>query len=322
MGWIGHLSVMSEDNISTAHVPVLLEEVLQGLRPQRGGRYLDCTVGGGGHAEALLRASAPDGLVLGSDADPEAIARARARLPDDRLILRQAWLDETPDLARALGFAPLDGILIDLGVSSDQLAAPERGFSFMREGPLDMRFDRSQGVPAWLLIERMDIQSMTEILRAYGDVPNARQVAEAIWRARPITTTSRLREVVSSVARSRSARIHPATQVFQALRIAVNDELRRLRQALPALIDLLRPGARIAVIAFHSAEDRIVKEVFRRAARAEVVSPGFGMCEAQPARLRVLTKTPIRPSASEIAHNPRARSARLRIAERQEATKA
>jgi len=296
MGWIGHLSVMSEDNISTAHVPVLLEEVLQGLRPQRGGRYLDCTVGGGGHAEALLRASAPDGLVLGSDADPEAIARARARLPDDRLILRQAWLDETPDLARALGFAPLDGILIDLGVSSDQLAAPERGFSFMREGPLDMRFDRSQGVPAWLLIERMDIQSMTEILRAYGDVPNARQVAEAIWRARPITTTSRLREVVSSVARSRSARIHPATQVFQALRIAV--------------------------IAFHSAEDRIVKEVFRRAARAEVASPGFGMCEAQPARLRVLTKTPIRPSASEIAHNPRARSARLRIAERQEATKA
>ncbi len=317
MGRAGHLNPMNEITIGSAHVPVLLEEVLQALRPQAGGRYLDCTVGGGGHAAALLRASAPGGVVLGCDADPEAIAGVRARLPDDRLILRHAWLDEVGELARALGMIAFDGILIDLGLSSDQLAAPERGFSFMHEGPLDMRFDRSQGLPAWQLIEQMDVQRLSEVLRTYGDVPNARQVAEAIWRARPITTTSQLRDVVTSVVRTRSRRIHPATQVFQALRIAVNDELTRLRIALPALIDLLKPGGRIAVIAFHSAEDRIVKETFRRASRAQA---GFGQAEHEPARLRLLTKTPIRPSEAEIAHNPRARSARLRVAERLEVT--
>jgi len=297
----------------------LLREVLEGLRPQPGGRYLDCTVGGGGHAEAMLLASAPDGLVLGCDADPEAIARLHARLVNNsRLTLRHAWLDEAPGLARSLDFDDLDGILIDLGLSSDQLAVSERGFSFMHEGPLDMRFDRSQGLPAWQIIEQMDVQGLTEALRAYGDVPNARQVAEAIWRARPIKTTGRLRDVVTAVARPRSKRIHPATQVFQALRIITNDELKRLEAALPALIDLLRPGGRIAVIAFHSAEDRIVKEGFRRAARAEATPPGFGFSDRRPARLRVLTKTPIRPSEAEVARNPRARSARLRIAERLE----
>jgi len=317
MGRAGHLNAMNESTIGSAHVPVLLEEVLQALRPQAGGRYLDCTVGGGGHAAALLRASAPDGVVLGCDADPEAIAGVRARLPDDRLILRQAWLDEVAELARALGMTAFDGILIDLGLSSDQLAAPERGFSFMHEGPLDMRFDRSQGLPAWQIIEQMDVQRLSEVLRNYGDVPNARQVAEAIWRARPITTTCQLRDVVTSVVRARSKRIHPATQVFQALRIAVNDELAQLQNALPALIDLLKPGGRIAVIAFHSAEDRIVKEAFRRASRAQA---GFGQAEHEPARLRLLTKTPIRPSEAEIARNPRARSARLRVAERLEVT--
>jgi 16S rRNA (cytosine1402-N4)-methyltransferase len=301
------------------HVPVLFDEVMQALQPRSGGRYLDCTLGGGGHTEGLLKAIAPDGRVLATDADPDAIARASERLRgslSERLTLRQAWLDETPALARSLSFAPLDGVLVDLGLSSDQLDAAERGFSFMREGPLDMRFDRSRGVPAWKLIEQMDVQRLTEVLRAYGEVPNARRVAEAIWQARPIMTTGRLRDVVSGVVRTRSERIHPATQVFQALRIAVNDELRRLEAALPELIEILKPGGRIAVITFHSLEDRIVKDVFRRESRSEVAQPGFGADESRLARLRLVNKVPIRPSEAEVARNPRARSAKLRVGER------
>lgn len=303
------------------HVPVLFDEVIQALRPRSGGHYLDCTLGGGGHTEGILNASAPDGRVLATDADAEAIARVSERLGSayaDRLTLRQAWLDEAPALAQALGFAPLDGVFVDLGLSSDQLEAPERGFSFMRDGPLDMRFDRTRGEPASALIEHMDVQSLTEMLREYGEVSNARRVAEAIWQARPITTTGQLRDVVAGVARTRSDRIHPATQVFQALRIAVNDELRRLKAALPELIALLRPGGRIAVITFHSLEDRIVKETFRRESRGEVAQPGFGMGEDRPARLRLVNKEPIRPSEDEVSRNPRARSAKLRVAERVE----
>ncbi len=301
------------------HVPVLFDEVIRALQPRKGGRYLDCTLGGGGHTEGILDASAPDGRVLATDADAEAIARARERLSGayaDRLTLQQAWLDEAPALARALGFAPLDGVLVDLGLSSDQLDAAERGFSFMRDGPLDMRFDRARGEPAWALIENMDVQSLTEVLREYGEVRNARRVAEAIWQARPVVTTGQLRDIVVGVARTRSDRIHPATQVFQALRIAVNDELRRLEQALPELIALLRPGGRIAVITFHSLEDRIVKEVFRREWRGEVAQPGFGGGADRPARIRPVNKRPIRPSEAEVARNPRARSAKLRVAER------
>lgn len=301
------------------HVPVLFDEVIRALQPRKGGRYLDCTLGGGGHTEGVLDASAPDGRVLAMDADAEAIARARERLSGayaDRLTLRQAWLDEAPAVARAFGFAPLDGVLVDLGLSSDQLDAAERGFSFMRDGPLDMRFDRTRGEPAWALIEHMDVQSLTEVLREYGEVRNARRVAEAIWQARPVMTTGQLRDIVAGVARTRSDRIHPATQVFQALRIAVNDELRRLKQALPELIGLLRPGGRIAVLTFHSLEDRIVKEVFRRECRAEVAQPGFGEGADRPARIRLVNKNPIRPSEAEVARNPRARSAKLRVAER------
>ena len=301
------------------HVPVLFDEVIRALQPRNGGRYLDCTLGGGGHTEGILNASAPDGRVLATDADAEAIARVRERLSStyaDRVTLRQAWLDEAPALAQALGFAPLDGVLVDLGLSSDQLDAAERGFSFMRDGPLDMRFDRTQGEPAWALIEHMDVQSLTEMLREYGEVRNARRVAEAIWQARPIVTTGQLRDIVAGVVRTRSDRIHPATQVFQALRIAVNDELRRLKKALPELIALLRPGGRIAVITFHSLEDRIVKETFRREWRGEVVQPGFGRGEDRPVRIRLVNKEPIRPSEAEVAHNPRARSAKLRVAER------
>lgn len=307
------------DGQGTAHVPVLLTEVMQVLQPKRGGCYLDCTLGGGGHTAGILRASAPDGRVLATDADAAAVAQAERWLWPQyrgRLVVRQAWLDEVPALAAALGFVPCDGVLMDLGLSSDQLDDAERGFSFMREGPLDMRFDRSRGLPAAALINQLDVQGLTEVLRDYGEVQNARRVAEAIWQARPITTTLQLREIVARVARPRSSKIHPATQVFQALRIAVNDELRRLQRALPELIALLKPGGRMIVITFHSLEDRIVKAAFRRESRSEVPQPGFGAQAARPARVRLVNKEPIRPSAAEVANNPRARSAKLRAVER------
>jgi 16S rRNA (cytosine1402-N4)-methyltransferase len=300
------------------HVSVLREEVMEALRPVSGGRYLDCTLGGGGHAEAILKACAPDGRVLATDADAEAVARVTARQLGERLTLRQCWLDEAPMLAMELGFAPVDGVLMDLGLSSFQLDEAGRGFSFMREGPLDMRFDRARGMSAAALIDRVDVSELTAILREYGDVQNARRVAEAIWQARPIATTAQLRDVVAGVVKQRSAgqRIHPATQVFQALRIAVNDEARRLQAALPALIGLLKSGGRIAAITFHSLEDRIVKDVFRRESRDVVAQPGFGAQEERAARVRLVNKDPIGPSAAEVAANPRARSAKLRVAER------
>ena len=300
------------------HVPVLFDEVMAALQPRSGGRYLDCTLGGGGHTEGILNASAPNGRVLATDADAEAIARVALRQAQGaRLVVRQCWLDETPALARELGFAPLDGVLMDLGLSSDQLDEARRGFAFMREGPLDMRFDQSRGVPASEWIERHDVAELMEVLREYGDVPNARRVAEAIWQARPIATTTQLREVVGTLARARSSKIHPATLVFQALRITVNDELRRLQSALPELIGVLKPGGRIAVITFHSLEDRMVKDVFRRESKTVVAQPGFGdQQEERTARVRLVNKNPIVPGAAEVAANPRSRSAKLRVAER------
>jgi len=314
------------------HVPVLFDEVMEALQPRSGGRYLDCTLGGGGHTEGILNASAPDGQVLATDADAEAILRVGAKhfgtnaLNDgqtemlrphkDRLTLRQCWLDETPALVQQLGFGPLDGVLIDLGLSSFQLEEGRRGFAFMREGPLDMRFDQSKGVSAAKWIDQHDAGELTNVLREYGEVVNARRVAEAMWQARPIETTQRLKEVVAMVAKTRNVRIHPATQVFQALRIAVNDELQRLQRALPDLIGLLRPGGRIAVITFHSLEDRIVKDVFRRESRTVVAQPGFGEQEERVARVRLVNKDPIGPSETEVAANLRSRSAKLRVAEK------
>lgn len=299
------------------HIPVLFDEVMAALQPQSGGRWLDCTLGGGGHTEGLLHRSAPDGKVLATDADPAAIERMQGRWPANRLTMRQAWLDEAAGVASALGFTPLDGVLMDLGLSSFQLDEAARGFSFMREGPLDMRFDPTKGESASQLIDRLDVEELTALLRQYGDVQNARRVAEAIWSARPISTTAQLRDVVGRVAKTRSSRIHPATQVFQALRIAVNDEMGRLERALPALIGLLKPGKRMAVITFHSLEDRIVKDAFRRESRNVVAQPGFGdQQEERQARVRLVNKDPIAPTESEVAANPRSRSAKLRVVER------
>jgi 16S rRNA (cytosine1402-N4)-methyltransferase len=300
------------------HTPVMFDEVLRALRPKPGGRYLDGTIGGGGHSEGILDRSSPDGRLLGTDADAQAIALAKERLNrfNGRVRLQQAWLDEAPGLARQIGITPLDGALVDLGLSSNQLDDAQRGFSFMRDGALDMRFDTTRGLSAAELINRSDVAQMTQILSEYGEVEHPRRVAEAIWNARPIMTTARLRDAVAGVARSRG-HIHPATQVFQALRIAVNDELRRLNEAVPNLLDCLAPGGRLAVITFHSLEDRIVKMAFRQAAMQEEPQPGFGPHQPAPElRVRLVTKKPILPSEAEVATNVRARSAKLRVVER------
>lgn len=296
----------------------MIDEVLTVLRPRPGGSYLDGTVGGGGHSEGLLDHSSPDGRLLCTDADPDALERASKRLIrfNGRVIVRQAWLDEVPAVAHTLGYTPLDGALVDLGLSSDQLDNASRGFSFMHDGPLDMRFDPTRGYTAAQLINQSDVAYLTHILREYGEVLRAGKVAEAIWSARPISTTFQLRDAVAGIARSRG-RIHPATQVFQALRIAANDELRRLSDALPQLVDCLAPGGRLAVITFHSLEDRIVKQAFRRFATRSDMQPEAEIYTAlSNVTVRLITHKPIMPSEAEVAANARARSAKLRVVEK------
>lgn len=302
------------------HKPVLLSEVMQALQPKDGGRYLDVTLGGGGHAAAVLQASAPSGRLMGTDADGEAIRRCEQRLAvfAPRVQMAQAWMDDAVIEARQNGFLALDGILADLGLSSFQLDEAGRGFAFKTDGPLDMRFDNQRGVSVAEWIDHADLEMMTHVLREYGEVDNARRVADAILSARPLRSTGDLKRAVERVARQRPGkRIHPATLVFQALRIAANDELNRLSRALPQFVDALAVGGRLAVITFHSLEDRIVKDFFRDEATETLPVPGFGLNQPEKqARLKLITKKPVEPGEAEIADNPRARSAKLRVAEK------
>jgi len=286
------------------------------LQVQRGGTYIDGTVGGGGHAQAILIGSTPGGRLLGLDRDPAALDAAGRRLASfgKRAVLRHGSFACLAELAE--GFAPADGVLLDLGLSSLQLADAARGFAFRREGPLDMRFDPTAGGPtAADLVNDLAVKELTRLLYRYGEEPQAHRVAEAIVAARPLHTTLELAEVVGRVVRRR--RIHPATRTFQALRIAVNGELEALEAALPQAVDLLRPGGRLVVISFHSLEDGIVKRFLRREARDCICPPEVLVCRCgHKARLRILTRRPLRPAVAEVATNPRARSARLRAAER------
>jgi 16S rRNA (cytosine1402-N4)-methyltransferase len=311
-----------EDPLSTTHEPVLLSAALSFLAPRDGGRYIDATFGGGGHSRAILEASAPSGQVLAIDADPAAVARARAlaeRYPG-RLLPCHGNFRDLARLAQSYGFAPVDGILFDLGLSSDQLADPARGFSFQLAGPLDMRFDPTSGQPAAVIVNTWSAEELAKLFWQYGEEPRAWAIAQTIVaeRARqPIETTTQLAALVARIAGSRRERIHPATRVFQALRIAVNQELEALAAGLAQAVELLRPGGRLVVIAFHSLEDRLVKQFFRRETAACLCPPGTPVCICgHRPRLRLLTPRPVRPSAEEIARNPRSRSARLRAAER------
>ncbi len=304
------------------HQPVLSAEVLAWLRPRPGGTFIDATLGEGGHARALAERIGPGGRLLGIDCDAEAVARVQAHGGAwlERCTLVQANFAELGAVARAHGFEAVDGVLMDLGVSSAQLEVAERGFSFMRDGPLDMRMDRSRPLTAAELVNRLGEQELAELLRMYGEEHRAARIARVVVaeRARrPLTRTGQLAELITRAVGGRRGRTHPATRTFLALRIAVNDELAALDRALPSGLELLKSGGRMAVIAFHSLEDRRVKECFARHAGRWVACPAGGRewVVAQP-EVRILTRKPVRPSEAERRLNPRARSARLRVAER------
>jgi 16S rRNA (cytosine1402-N4)-methyltransferase len=306
------------------HLPVMVEEVMAALSTHAGSFTIDATVGGGGHAIRILEASAPDGPLLGLDADAAAIARSTQRLRrfGARVTLRQANFEALATVAAAAGFAPVDGILLDLGLSSHQLADETRGFSFRSSGPLDLRFDPRTGQPASVLLAELDANELARILREYGEEPFAGRIARAIIRERdtaPIATADRLAGLVARATPvpRHARRIHPATRTFQALRIAVNRELEVLPRVLDAALGLLRPGGRLAVLSYHSLEDRLVKRFVARERRGCICAPELPLCVCghQP-RLRPVGLAPGRPSGAEVAANPRARSARLRAAER------
>ena len=307
------------------HTTVLLREAVDHLVPRPGGVYLDGTLGGGGHAEEILRRSAPDGRLIGLDQDAVAIERCRQRFAalGDRVVLRQANFRELAAVARELGTARVDGILLDLGLSWFHLRDAKRGFSFLAEGPLDMRMVTRSGATAADLVNSLARGDLARILREYGEEKKANAIAKAIEQARsrgPITSTMQLAEIVSSVFPPYPPRrVHPATLTFQALRIAVNDELGALRDALEQAVPLLRPGGRIAVITFHSLEDRIVKHTFVEQARPCVCPPRMPVCRCgKRAELTIVTRRPVTPSDEEVAMNPAARSAKLRVAQRTE----
>jgi 16S rRNA (cytosine1402-N4)-methyltransferase len=281
----------------------MLEEILHWLEPRPGGIFCDGTLGGGGHVRALAERVSPGGLIIGMDRDPTAVARAEESLVGLPIRPIQSNFCDLPEVLDELDIPAVDGILLDLGISSDQLADPERGFSFSSDGPLDLRMDPTRGEPAWRLVNRLSAEHLADLIYAYGEERHSRRIARMVVERRrehPIRTAAQLAELVRRcVRRSPHERIDPATRTFQALRIAVNDELKSLEIALRRLPDTLRPGGKIAIISFHSLEDRRVKEAFR-----------------DDPRLMALTRKPATPTEEEVQRNPRARSAKLRVAER------
>lgn len=310
-----------EEYSSFTHIPVMLEEVLTMLAPVPGGRYADGTVGGGGHASAILQRSAPDGWLYGCDRDGAAIEAATERLKTfaGRFELRRGHFGELADWVPA---GECDGILLDLGVSSPQLDRAERGFSFRSEGPLDMRMDTRQSLTAAKLINESSVEELARIFWQYGEERHARRLAREIGEARVLgrfETTVQLASFIERLSPRGDRKIHPATRVFQALRIAVNDELRVLEEGLRRIFPLLKQGGRLAVITFHSLEARVVKGFVQRlerdyAVKGEVDIPEFRRPVAP--QLRRLTRKPVEPSSAETDRNPRARSAQLRVVER------
>ncbi len=302
----------------TIHIPVLFNEVLALLRPYGNGRYIDGTVGAGGHTAGILEASAPNGRVLVFDRDPEAINFVKQRLVNygDRVTSINANYAEMGILAPRAGFGEVDGILLDLGLSSRQLADGQRGFSFIKEGPLDMRFDSTSGPTAADLLNNLSESDLSDIFWRYGEVRQSRRIARLVVENRPFTTTSQLAGLIATNI-GRKGRIHPATQTFQAIRIAVNQELEAVEQGLEAAIKLLRPGGRLAVISFHSLEDRFVKHTFRELSRDCICPPQQPVCNCDKQALyKLVIRKAIKAGEEEIANNPRSRSARLRVIER------
>jgi len=303
------------------HTPVLLNEALHWLNPRRDGVYVDATVGGGGHAEAILERIIPGGRLIGIDRDEVAVEAAAARLArfGEAVVLVRQNYAAIKEVLRTLGLDQVDGVLFDLGASSMQFADPTRGFSFQEAGPLDMRMDRRQPVTAADLVNRLGERELADLIWRYGEERWSRRIARAIVGSRPIYTTQALAEVVAgSIPRRQWPRgIHPATRTFQALRIATNDELLNLEKALPDAAEVLREAGRLCAMTFHSLEDRTIKHTFLRLSRGCTCPPGASACTCGGKQwLRILTKKPVLPSPEEVQRNPRARSAKLRAAER------
>jgi 16S rRNA (cytosine1402-N4)-methyltransferase len=305
--------------MNTPHVSVLYQEIIHALQPTSGGRYVDGTLGAGGHARGIMEASAPDGQLLGLDVDPQALAIARRILApyENRIHLAQASYTSLSDQLAQLGWKEVDGILLDLGASSMQFDTPERGFSFLQDAPLDMRFGPHVAQTAADIVNNSSERELADLIYEFGEERESRKIARAIVKARPIHTTRELVSAIESVSPRRGDRVHPATRTFQALRIAVNEELSSIEEVLPQAIAALRSGGRLAVIAFHSLEDRIVKDFFREQSKDLINPPYERIYEAErKATLKEVNRKPITPSDDEIKNNPRARSAKLRIVEK------
>jgi 16S rRNA (cytosine1402-N4)-methyltransferase len=301
------------------HLPVLYNEIIHAMQPHRGGLYVDGTVGAGGHAWGVLQAGGADSQLLGLDVDPQALKLAGEKLAEfgNRVhLVRASYVTLLEQLAK-LKWQQIDGVLLDLGLSSMQLDTQRRGFSFQTEAPLDMRFDPDGKTSAADLVNHLDEVELADLIYRYGEERRSRQVAKAIVSARPITTTTQLAALIAKATGGGKSGIHPATRTFQALRIAVNGELEALEEALPQTIQALKPGGRLAIIAFHSLEDRIVKQFIRKEGRDCICPPRQPVCTCgHKASLREVNTKPIRPQEDEIRANPRSRSARLRVAER------
>lgn len=301
------------------HKPVLYQEIIHALQPQNGGRYVDGTLGAGGHARGILEACAPDGHLLGLDVDANALAIARETLApyEHRIHLVQASHITLSEQLAKLQWNSIDGIILDLGASSMQFDNPERGFSFMHEGSLDMRFGINAKMTAEEIINTFDERELADIIFRYGEDRDSRKIAKAIVMNRPLHTTRQLVNVIEKASPRRGDKTHPATQTFQALRIVVNDELYAVEKTLPQSVASLRSGGRCAVISFHSLEDRIVKDYFREQSK-DLVNPPYEKIynEERKAIVKIINKKPITPTEQESKENPRARSAKLRVVEK------
>jgi 16S rRNA (cytosine1402-N4)-methyltransferase len=302
-----------------AHKPVLYEETLVALAPQNGGRYIDATLGAGGHAQGILEASAPTGSLLGLDLDPQAIQIASARLEKygKRVHIQRRSYTGLLEAMRDIGWEAVDGVLFDLGVSSMQLDNPRGGFSFKTEAPLDMRFDPQNDISADTLVNHLPEKDLAEIIWKYGEEKASRKIANAICAARPVKSTTGLAAIVRKAIGKASGKVDPATRTFQAIRIAVNSELQAVEETLPKAVEALVPGGRLAVITFHSLEDRLVKQYLRRESSDCICPPGQPVCTCgHKATLKELNRKGVTASEAEIKSNPRSRSARLRAAQK------
>ncbi|MDO8674046.1 MAG: 16S rRNA (cytosine(1402)-N(4))-methyltransferase RsmH [Dehalococcoidia bacterium] len=301
------------------HITVLLAEAIRYLNIKSGGSYIDCTLGGGGHAKAILENSTPDGRLLGFDADPVAIASTFGRLKEfgRRAVMVNENFCKLQKVAEEQSYCPADGIVFDLGLSTLQLDTPERGFSFQADAPLDMRFSPRQTLTAADIVNAISEYELADLIFRNGDEPSSRRIARYIVQNRPLLTTFQLAAVVMRAVGGRRGKIHPATKTFQALRIAVNEEMDSLHSALAQSVQVLAPYGRLVVISFHSLEDRIVKDFMRQEAKGCLCPPRLPQCVCgrQPT-VRLITRKVVTPSSAEVDRNPRSRSAKLRACEK------